>query len=240
MGGLFAGRERAFRDPQERGVSPQGYPADKHRGSTDSVNFLEGLSREPHFSSPTLGTILPTRVHLLDQRDLLLAPPSLELLLATHCLGDFVVPFVVHQPRASYFLLKPSKAPALCCMIRRSKNPVTPVLSVPEGLAMIYIQNLYWRPSRIGRLAALSVSKKIHQAAFTTETFSGSFDGALSPLRQAQGPASWLRMTDGRGGRGYAEWPDAFLDISYTIVLLSLRVYKDWRVGGGPRVARGV
>jgi hypothetical protein len=125
-------------------------------------SFLERLARKQHFPPEMLGEILPARVHLLDQRDLLLPPPTLELFFAPDRFYDFVVPFVVNQAGASVLLAEPSKAPVLCCMIRRSKKPVTPVLRVTRGASHNVDPELLLAAIEHGeRMVARAASKRI-------------------------------------------------------------------------------
>lgn len=63
-----------------------------------SGSSLDGLSPEPHFASPVFGQVLPALIGFFDQRNLLLAPPALELLLASDCILNMVKRLVVNEP----------------------------------------------------------------------------------------------------------------------------------------------
>jgi hypothetical protein len=87
------------------------------------------------------GEILPSGVHLFDQGYLLGTPPSFDLLFPSNGAGNLIIAFAENQANAVIFLGKPSTRPSLCCWTRCSIDPVTPIYSVPELLAIMSTQN---------------------------------------------------------------------------------------------------
>ena len=72
--------------------------------------FLSALHRFPskqHLCSPLLGQIFPSRILRLNQRNLLRASPTLQLLLACNGLLNVVKAFVIHHPVAMILTGKP-------------------------------------------------------------------------------------------------------------------------------------
>src|SRR6185312_11901633 len=66
--------------------------------------FLHRLAPEQQFPSPVFSQILPSWIHLLNQRNLLLSAPAFQLPFAALCHIYVVILFVIHQPIALVFL----------------------------------------------------------------------------------------------------------------------------------------
>ena len=74
---------------------------------------------------------MPVRVFRLDQPNLPLAPPTLELLLEVDGLGDLAIAAPPDQPINAMALGKTGDLLGLCCITRLSRLFVTPTYSVP-------------------------------------------------------------------------------------------------------------
>ena len=72
-------------------------------GDADSGSSTERLSPKAHFAAPILGEVLPARIHLLDQSNLLLPAPAFDLLLSPDGNFHVLVAFVIHQAMALVF-----------------------------------------------------------------------------------------------------------------------------------------
>jgi hypothetical protein len=74
---------------------------------TDGLLLLNRLSRERHLPSPLLCQMFPARVARLDQYNLLLSSPALELFFPSDRIENLIKCFVVHQSLA---MVLPRKA----------------------------------------------------------------------------------------------------------------------------------
>jgi hypothetical protein len=92
-----AGVEPAGETPSEAEGAPKD-PGALSSAITASRRFLEGLSPETHFSSPVFGKVLPSGIGLFNQRNLLLAPPYLELFFAADRTLHVAVGLVINEP----------------------------------------------------------------------------------------------------------------------------------------------
>ena len=74
------------------------------RNDDDSGSSTERLSPKAHFAAPILSEVLPARIHLLYQSNLLLPAPAFDLLLSPDGNFHVLVAFVIHQAMALVFL----------------------------------------------------------------------------------------------------------------------------------------
>src|SRR5712691_9890332 len=77
-----------------------------HTESGNSFRVFHFFPGKQHPPAPLLCQILPARIHLFNQRDLLRPPPPFQLFLAPEGFVDVVIFFVVHQPSAAVLLGK--------------------------------------------------------------------------------------------------------------------------------------
>src|ERR1700758_209546 len=106
----------------------------------DGLLLLNRLSRERHLPSPLLCQMFPARVARLDQYNLLLSSPALELFFPSDRIENLIKCFVVHQSLAMVLPRKAIDLPVLCSHIRRSMLFVMPIYRVPVRLATMYVQ----------------------------------------------------------------------------------------------------
>ena len=74
------------------------------RNDYDSGSSTERLAPRAHFAAPILGEVLPARIHLFDQSNLLLPAPAFDLLFSPDGNFHVLVAFVIHQAMALVFL----------------------------------------------------------------------------------------------------------------------------------------
>src|SRR4029077_4995119 len=76
-------------------------PCSAHAASRRS---LQGVSPEAHFASPVFSQVLPAGIGFFNQRNLLLAPPSLELFFAADRTLHVAICLVKNKPVDFIFL----------------------------------------------------------------------------------------------------------------------------------------
>src|SRR5258708_24860311 len=92
-----------------QGVLPMNSP--RHRASRPSAASgisatTDGLSPESHFPAPSLGQVLPSRIQLLNQTNLLCPAPTLELLFTANRDLHVLEALIVDKAVALIFLRK--------------------------------------------------------------------------------------------------------------------------------------
>src|SRR4029077_5712308 len=89
-------------------------PRESIHGPGSSGSFPHALSSKQHFLSPVFGQVCPARIHLLNQSNLLGAPPALDLLFSGNGHSCVLKTLVINQAVA--FVLT-GEALDLTCLV---------------------------------------------------------------------------------------------------------------------------
>jgi hypothetical protein len=86
------------------------------RGASSPI--ANSLAGEHHFCAKFLGQIRPARIHELNQRNLLRAPPTLQLLFTVDRFSNLIEALPINQPIAMIFARKTFDLSALVLLTR--------------------------------------------------------------------------------------------------------------------------
>jgi hypothetical protein len=185
--------ERSPRDPAERETEAESkHPEDASSAMQLQGVFLRDCPGKSASRPQMLSQILPTRVHFLNQRDFLLAPPAFYLSFAPFGLAYVAVLFIIEESMTSILLSKAiygsglmlADAPieeACHSRVKRSGaashdvNPERVVVTVSHGAKML----------------ARCILKRIPGCSMEKDTSSGCFDCGLSRLAPSDSAQHW-------------------------------------------------